>query len=164
VPITVTGRGGWTRVLIAAAVPTSMCVVLWLFISYGVQSRLFDSMGQHLSCWNGKIGCEDLILLVGQPVLFVLAISVMLLVGPLLRLAGLRAVGPIVVGGPLIALILGRVYQLYLLDRAPLTLLAASLGIAGSYAAAAVLTMPQLRRFLRTGLAVLRDRLAGDQP
>jgi hypothetical protein len=32
------------------------------------QSHLFDSMGEHLSCWNGKMGCLGLAL-IGMPVL-----------------------------------------------------------------------------------------------
>ena len=56
--------------------------------------------------------------------------------------------------GPAIALTIGHMYQRYVLDGAPLTLLAASLGIAGSYAAAAFLTMRQGHRVARIGLAV----------
>ena len=151
VPVTVTGPAGWIRVLIAAAVPAVMFIALWLFISYGLQSHLFVSLGQqHLSCWNGKMGCVGLLLFA----LPILAVAVVLLVGPLLRLAGVRPAWPIVLGGPLIAVIIGHMAQRYVLNGAPLTLLAASLGVAGSYAAAAFLAMRAGSRILRIGLAV----------
>jgi hypothetical protein len=143
-------RTGWTRVLMAAVVPAAMCIVLWLFVAYGRQSDLFDSMGEHLSCWNGKMGCLGLAL-IGMPVL---AAGVVLLAGLLLRLAGVRPAWPVVFGGLAIALIIGHIYQRYFLNGAPVTLLAASLGVAGSYAAAAFLTMPQGYRLPRIGLAV----------
>ena len=151
-PVTAAGRAGWTRVLIAATVPSAVCIVLWLVVSYGVQSHLFgnlyDSMSEHLGC--GRMGCLGLALL-GLPVL---AVAVVLLVGLLLRLAGVRPAWPITFGGLAIALIIGHAYQRYFLAGAPLTLLAAILGIAGSYAAAAFLTTPEEHRLVRIGLAV----------
>jgi hypothetical protein len=129
-----------------------MCIALWLFISYGMQSRLFgnlyNSTSDRLGC--GKMGCLGLAV-ISLPVL---AAGIVFLAGPLLRLAGVRPAWPIVLVGPAIALTLGYMYQRYFLDGALLTLLAASVGIAGSYAVAALLTMPEGHRFLRIGLAV----------
>jgi hypothetical protein len=115
-----------------------------------MQSHLFDSVGNRLGCSNGKMGCMGLAV-IGVPVL---AVGIVLVVGPLLRLAGVRPAWPIVLVGPLIALIIGHMYQRYFLNGAPLTLLAASLGVAGSYAAAAFLAMSGGHRFLRIGLAI----------
>ncbi len=136
--------------LIAAVVPAAMCLVLWIVISYGQQSRLFFNMGNHLSCSNSKAGCIGFAL-IGVPLL---AVGIVLLVGLLLHLVGVRPAWPIVLLGPVIALIIGHLGQRYFLAGAPLTWFTATLGVAVSYAAAAFLAMSRGHTHLRIGLAV----------
>lgn len=145
------GLTGWARVLIAGTVPAGLGVAVWLSASSGMWSHLFDSLTAHLSCEQSKMGCLGLDLLGASA----LVVALVALVGPLLRLARVRPAWPIVLTGPLIALIVGHAYQSSFLPSAfSLPGLSLGLVLAVSYAMAAFLTAPGGHRFWRVGIAV----------
>jgi hypothetical protein len=143
------GHTGWLRVLIAGAVPASVAIAIWVSNSLGIWSHLVNSLKGHLNCTNGKMGCLGPGLFLGVAV----AVALPLLIGPLLRLAGVRPAWPVVVTGPVISLIVGHAYQRFF-PGAALTLPILSLGLAASYAAAAFVTMPSDLRRWQAGVVI----------
>jgi len=148
------GRGGWARVLIAAAVPAAIGVAVWLPLNDGAWDGLLNSLGARLGCESSKMGC------LGQTILgaIALAVAVVAAVGVLLRLAGIRPAWPVALAGPVISLLLGTAFQGSFLAWA-LSLPGLSLGLvlAISYGAAAYLTMSGVRTVWRitTGASLI---------
>jgi hypothetical protein len=136
-------------VLIAGVIPASVAIVIWVLNSFGVWSHLANSLTGQLSCQSGKMGCLGLDILGGVTV----AVGLPLLIGPVLRLAGVRPAWPVILTGPVISLITGHAYQRFF-PGAPLTLPVLSLGLAASYAAAAFVTMPSGFRRWRAGITI----------
>jgi hypothetical protein len=145
------GRTGWARVLIAGIVPAALGVAVWLSIFLGLWSHLLDSLTAHLSCQQGKMGCLGLDILGA----LTLVVALAALVGPLLRLAGVRPAWPIVLTGPPIVLILSHAYQSSPVASAfRLPGLSLGVGLALSYAGAALLTAPGARPYWRITFAI----------
>jgi len=143
------GHTGWLRVLVVGVIPASVAIAIWVLNSFGVWSHLVDSASGRLGCQNGKMGCLGLDLLGWAAV----AVALPLLMGPALRLAGVRPAWPIVITGPVISLIVGHAYQRFFPGVA-LTLPVLSLGLAVSYAAAAFVTMPSDLRRSRAAVVI----------
>jgi hypothetical protein len=137
-------------VLIAAAVPAVLGVVVWLPLNDGAWDGLINSLGSHLGCESSKMGC------LGPAILGSVALvaAAVVAAGVLLRLAGIRPAWPVALAGPVIALLLATASEgSFLASALSPPGLGLGLVLAVAYAAAAYLTMPAAQHVGRIAVA-----------
>jgi hypothetical protein len=134
-----------SRLIAAGGVAGGLGVAYWLVVYIGAKSRAFSNLG---CAQQQPWGCLGLVII---GVLAGLS-AIALLAWPLLRVAGVRPAWPVALVGPVIAAILSRAYED--LGQDPFRAAGIAVVLAVSYAAAAVITKPDVYRYWSAGTAL----------